>query len=186
MARVSSWERDGIADSQEGREIAEGGWHMADVVDLGIPGVTVRATPPVEYLTIKHDRTYVVTVVNAGLACCSIEYASALERWGSSSRPSDGPVADLDAVSVLVVSGTCTTKIAPLVTKMFNEMPAGTRVMSFGACTASGGPYWDSYSVVKGIGELIPVDVYVPGCPPRPEALLHGLSSLDTGKGIVT
>ena len=159
---------------------------MADVVDLGIPGVTVRPVLPVEYVTIQHDRTYVVTVVNAGLACCSIEYVSALERWGSSSHLTDLAVAAPGALSVLVVSGTCTTKIAPLVTKMFSEMPAGTKVMSFGACTASGGPYWDSYSVVKGIGELIPVDVYVPGCPPRPEALLHGLSLLDANHEIVT
>jgi NADH-quinone oxidoreductase subunit B len=157
---------------------------VSGVVDLGIPGVTVRATPPVEYLRVTHEgRSYVVTVVNAGLACCSVEYVSACEQWGASAQPADAADADTPALSVFVVSGTCTTKIAPLVTTMFNDMPAGTKVMSFGACTASGGPYWDSYSVVKGIGELLPVDVYVPGCPPRPEALLHGLAQLD-GSGV--
>jgi NADH-quinone oxidoreductase subunit B len=62
-------------------------------------------------------------------------------------------------------------------------MPAGTKVVSFGACTASGGPYWDSYSVIKGIGDLIRVDLYIPGCPPRPQALLDGLSQLFSDRG---
>lgn len=151
---------------------------MSDVVDVGIPGLMARTELPVEYLTIEHDQTYHVAVVNAGLACCSIEYASALERWGTAAGPVHDGVPDPAARSVLVVSGTCTTKIAPLVTAMYQRMPAGTKVLSFGACTASGGPYWDSYSVIKGIGGLVPVDVFVPGCPPRPEALLHGLSEL--------
>ncbi len=155
---------------------------MSEVVNLGLPGLTFDASLPVEYLTITHDRVYRIAVVNAGLACCSIEYASALEQWGEAldvaQEPSSDVPADPNSLSVLVVSGTCTTKIAPLVTSMFEAMPKGTKVMSFGACTASGGPYWDSYSVVKGISDVIPVDVFVPGCPPRPEALLHGLSQL--------
>jgi len=164
--------------------------HMSQVVNLGMPGLTFDASLPVEYLTITHDRVYRVAVVNAGLACCSIEYASALEQWGGASVKADeitpDAMGDQNALSVLVVSGTCTTKIAPMVTSMFEAMPMGTKVMSFGACTASGGPYWDSYSVVKGIGDLIPVDVFVPGCPPRPEALLHGLSQLVDSTQVTT
>jgi NADH-quinone oxidoreductase subunit B len=157
---------------------------MSDAVHLGMPGLTEPGALPVEYLTISHDRVYRIAMVNAGLACCSIEYVSALEQWGETSMATD-LTADQSALpgsqtdlSVLVVSGTCTTKIAPLVTSIYEAMPEGTKVVSFGACTASGGPYWDSYSVVKGIAELIPVDIFVPGCPPRPEALLHGLSQL--------
>src|SRR6266478_1885478 len=99
-----------------------------------------------------------VRVFDAGLACCAVEVSAALRRCAGL-LPGDGPV------NVLVVAGTVTDKLAP-------------RVLSFGACSNSGGPYWDSYCVTKGADQLIPVDVYVPGCPPRPEALVHGLDVL--------
>ena len=81
-------------------------------------------------------------------------------------------------VNVLVVAGTVTDKLAPLVQAAYQDLPGPRRVLSFGACSNSGGPYWDSYCVTKGADQLIPVDVYVPGCPPRPEALVHGLRLL--------
>jgi len=93
---------------------------------------------------------------------------------GNGSAPGDVP----PPVSVLVVAGTVTDKLAPLVLAAYRDLPEPRRVLSFGACSNSGGPYWDSYCVTKGTDQIIPVDVYVPGCPPRPEALVHGLRLL--------
>ena len=86
------------------------------------------------------------------------------------------PSADPGArVNVFVVAGTVTDKLAPLVLAAYERVPEPKFVVSFGACSNSGGPYWDSYCVTKGVDQFIPVDGYVPGCPPRPEALLAGL-----------
>ena len=134
-------------------------------------------------------------VFDAGLACCAVEVSAALRRCaelladggagsgvgadlgdsaGRGSAPGNGP----SPVNVLVVAGTVTDKLAPLVLAAYRDLPQPRRVLSFGACSNSGGPYWDSYCVTKGADQIIPVDVYVPGCPPRPEALVHGLRLL--------
>ncbi len=114
-----------------------------------------------------------------GLACCAIEMIAAsmsrfdIARFGSEVfRPSPRQ-ADL-----MIVSGTVTKKMAPQVVRLYNQMPEPKYVIAMGACAISGGPFKQGYNVLKGIDRYIPVDVHIPGCPPRPEALLHGLMEL--------
>jgi NADH-quinone oxidoreductase subunit B len=124
-------------------------------------------------VTLSVDGHHVeLTLAEAGLACCAVEVAAAL-----SDPATDGAAAG-EATRVLLVSGTVTDVLAPAVLALWSALPQPTRVLSFGACSNSGGPYWDSYSVTKGVDQLLPVDGYVPGCPPRPDALLEGLRAL--------
>ncbi|HST67345.1 MAG TPA: NADH-quinone oxidoreductase subunit NuoB [Mycobacteriales bacterium] len=113
---------------------------------------------------------YTLWTLDVGLACCAVEAVAASLRAGTADA-ADHPA------DVLVVAGTLTDKMAPGIRALYQSL-SGPRVISFGACASCGGPYWDSYSVTKGVDQLIPVDVYVPGCPPRPEALLDGLARL--------
>jgi NADH-quinone oxidoreductase subunit B len=78
----------------------------------------------------------------------------------------------------MIVAGTVTKKMAPQVVRLFNQMPEPKYVIAMGACAISGGPFKQGYNVLKGIDRYIPVDVHIPGCPPRPEALLHALITL--------
>jgi NADH-quinone oxidoreductase B subunit len=138
-----------------------------------------RTVPEPIRFVLNWGRRYSLWVFNFGLACCAIEFiASSMSRHDFIRLGvipfAHGPrQADL-----MVVSGTVTDKMAPAITRLYEQMPEPKYVISFGACSNCGGPYWDSYCVTKGVDQLIPVDVYVPGCPPRPEALLHGIMRL--------
>ena len=114
-----------------------------------------------------------IHVRDLGLACCAVEFAAAIGR--GLLVPAS---ADPGTASVLVVSGTVTDALAPEVAAAWEALPEPKAAVSFGACSNSGGPYWDSYSVTKGVDRVIPVTTYVPGCPPRPEALVDALVSL--------
>ena len=117
--------------------------------------------------------------LNFGLACCAIEMIAAsmarfdIARFGAEVfRPSPRQ-ADL-----MIVAGTVTKKMAPQVVRLYNQMPDPKYVIAMGACAISGGPFKQGYNVLKGIDRYLPVDVHIPGCPPRPEALLHALITL--------
>lgn len=114
-----------------------------------------------------------------GLACCAIEMIAAatarfdIARFGAEIfRPSPRQ-ADL-----MIVSGTVTKKMIPQVVRLWNQMPEPKYCIAMGACAISGGPFKQGYNVLKGVDRFIPVDIYIPGCPPRPEALLNGLMQL--------
>jgi NADH-quinone oxidoreductase subunit B len=110
-----------------------------------------------------------------GLACCAIELMQTggpradLERFGSAPRPSPR------SSDLIMVAGTLTYKMAVRVKRIYDQMSAPKYVISMGSCSNCGGLFQYAYSVCKGVDQIIPVDVYVPGCPPRPEALLEGL-----------
>ena len=146
-------------------------------VDLPLTGAGSRpgAGPGPGVITVDAGGAYSLRVFDAGLACCGVEVAAALRRAGALAAAGEGKEQS-GPVNVFVVAGTVTDKLAPFVLKAFQDTPPPRRVLSFGACSNSGGPYWDSYCVTKGVDQFIPVDVYVPGCPPRPEALLAGLA----------
>ena len=119
-------------------------------------------------------------VTDVALACCALEFEAASPA--AAETTTDPPA---DAQRVVVISGTVTDRLAPAVVAMVDAAGASSirrpTVISLGACASSGGPYWDSYAVTKGIDQLLEVDVYVPGCPPPPEALRAVLDQL-TGR----
>ncbi len=157
------------------------------------PVPTDKEAPLIEMGEALKDRGFVLTSVQEainwartgslhwmtfGLACCAVEMIHAamprydLERFGTAPRASPRQ-SDL-----MIVAGTLTNKMAPALRKVYDQMPEPRYVISMGSCANGGGYYHYSYSVVRGCDRVVPVDVYVPGCPPTAEALVYGIMQL--------
>ena len=180
---VDEWSR-----SREGtrgeirREIREGNLQQLreQVAEYGLEGNVVIA--PIRALDwiFNQSRQNSIWPMTFGLACCAIEMMAAgapkydLERFGLGAFRATPRQAD-----VMIVAGTVTHKMAPRLARLYKQMPDPKFVIAMGACAIGGGPYCKhGYSIVKGVDKLVPVDVYVPGCPPRPEALIDALMKL--------
>ena len=128
---------------------------------------------------VNWTRTGSMWPMTFGLACCAVEMMQAgasrydLDRFGVVFRPSPRQS------DVMIVAGTVTLKMASRIKRLYDQMSEPRYVVSMGSCSNCGGPYWEhGYHVLKGVDRVIPVDVYVPGCPPRPEALMEGIIKL--------
>ncbi len=127
---------------------------------------------------ITWARTGSLMFMSFGLACCAVEMMHAatprydMERFGVAPRGSPRQS------DIMIVAGTLTNKMAPAMRKVYDQMPEPRYVISMGSCANGGGYYYFSYSVVRGCDRVVPVDIYVPGCPPTAEALLYGILQL--------
>jgi NADH-quinone oxidoreductase subunit B len=156
-----------------------------DTNELNTPGYEIPPELEGQVAITTLDRLYnwgrraSVWPMMFGLACCAIEMictaASRFDfaRFGMEIMRPSPRQSDL-----LLVSGTVTKKMAPTIVRLYNQMPEPKYVVAMGACASGGGPFKEGYNVVSGIDRFIPVDVYIPGCPPTPQALLNGLIKL--------
>ena len=146
-----------------------------DELEKGGVGIKVAPLDKV----INWGRSYSVWPLTFATSCCGIEFmcvAAArhdFARFGFEVTRNSPRQAD-----VIFVSGTITKKMAPVLRRLYDEMSEPKYVIAVGGCTVSGGPFKSSYHVVEGVDKIIPVDVYVPGCPPRPEAMLYAMMQL--------
>ncbi|MSR45817.1 MAG: NADH-quinone oxidoreductase subunit B [Planctomycetes bacterium] len=131
-------------------------------------------------LAVNWGRASSLWPMTFGIACCAIEMMAVgaatfdMDRFGAGAFRATPRQADL-----MIVAGTVNAKMAHVVKRLYDQMPEPKYVMAMGACTVGGGPYWKhGYNVVKGIDKFVPVDVHVPGCPPRPEAIIEGVRFL--------
>ncbi|GHO42522.1 NADH-quinone oxidoreductase subunit B [Ktedonospora formicarum] len=159
--------------------------HMASSPAQYIPGqqeapVVLTTLADMLQWTQNWARSHSVWPFLYGLACCGIEMMAAasapqydLARFGSEVFRASPRQADL-----MIIAGTLSVKMAPRLRRLWEQMPEPKWVISMGQCANSGGEFYDSYYTIQGADSIVPVDVYVPGCPPRPEALIEGLLKL--------
>ena len=161
----SFWE----ASAAEGNRPADSYFNKS-----GVPGVITAKTEQL----FAWARTSSLWPLTFGLACCAIEMMSTymahhdLDRFGVVTWPSPRQS------DVMIIAGTVVKKMAEPIRLLYEQMPDPKWVIAMGSCATNGGPYYRSYSVVMGVDHIIPVDVYIPGCPPRPEALMEGILKL--------
>ena len=149
---------------------------LVEVIDA-LPGGSVVLTTVEQVL--NWGRAASIWPLTFGLACCAIEMMAAYAGRFDLDRIGVIPRATPRQADLIIVAGRATIKIAPIVRRLWEQMPEPKYVLSMGSCATCGGPfYYDNYSILKGIDTVIPVDVYVPGCPPRPEALYEGILKL--------
>ena len=164
----------GIADSRGGMQDNIGSDQDVSLAGFSNKGYILTTVNDV----INWSRTGSLYWMTFGLACCAVEMMHTsiprydLERFGAIPRGSPRQ-SDL-----MIVAGTLTNKMAPALRKVYDQMPEPRYVISMGSCANGGGYYHYSYSVVRGCDRIVPVDIYVPGCPPSAEALLYGIMQL--------
>jgi len=145
------------------------------LLEMESKGIILRSVEKV----LNYARAHSLWPLGFGLACCAFEFMAVnsarydMARFGYEVYRPSPRQADL-----LIVSGTVTKKMAPILVRLYEQMAEPTYVVAMGSCAISGGPFRDSYNVIQGVNTLMPVDVYIPGCPPRPEAFQYGLIKL--------
>jgi len=153
--------------------------------DLNKPEIDMPAELKQQIAVTTLDRIYNWSRSNSlwpmmfGLACCAIEMiCTAASRYDLSRFGMEVMRPSPRQADVMIVSGTVTKKMVPQIVRLYNQMSEPKYVIAMGACASGGGPFKEGYNVVPGVDKFIPVDVYVAGCPPTPQALLHGLITL--------
>jgi NADH-quinone oxidoreductase subunit B len=153
--------------------------------DLNNPGYQIPAEMQSQVAITTLDKVYNWSRRNSlwpmmfGLACCAIEMiCTAASRYDFSRFGMEVMRPSPRQADVMIVSGTVTKKMIPQIVRLYNQMPEPKYVIAMGACASGGGPFKEGYNVVSGVDKFVPVDVYIPGCPPTPQALLNGLIQL--------
>ena len=165
-------EAKGIIDPRTGKPVGENDAFFNDVRgELDDKGFVVTSAEEL----VKWARTGSLMWMTFGLACCAVEMMQMSMPRYDAERFGFAPRASPRQSDVMIVAGTLTNKMAPAIRKVYDQMPEPRYVISMGSCANGGGYYHFSYSVVRGCDRILPVDIYVPGCPPTAEALLYGV-----------